>query len=502
MAGNNKSVLVDTFGNNMDMPEASEIERIGDRANTLVDAVSVSQILSSMDMPARSRWQIYDRYQYMIGDPIINAALNLHVTQALGGHETSGDVVFLDKKPDISPAEEDLVDDIQNNLMPLLNRIAYPVCFNGAGYGDAYGRIYTDQKLGVINIDAGDFYLPPLVQPFEKGGRTVGFQVSVENKTLVSLTAMQMARMKMPRMSFLPQTRVQYNHWLQMVEEDDLNLVKPLPSTVGGSFCEAAEKPFFLLQAALTGLSSSRILDSMRETMLGLNMTDMSKDQQDKFFNRIAMMLKESKKRATDAINKNKPVVENIFHLIPTWQEKQLYSIDAGGSKNAQTNSYNVDDVMFYAKMLAGALGLDLSLLGFSELLSGGLGDGGFFRISAQAGMRNRMIRQAYTGFCNHVIDVHCQTKYKGVFAEGKRPYDVLFIGATGALEREQQETRERKVMAASTVMQVIQQLKENGATIEIAEHFLKEQMGFDEDDAKIYAQMVGASDNLADEEM
>lgn len=478
-----------------------EISRRGDETYTMMDSISISQVLASTQRPNRTRLEVYSHYAYMMDDPIINTAIGLHVTQSLGGHETTGDVVFLEKKADIKPAEEKIIDELQDFIIPEVNKIAYQVSFMGVGFGDAYVRLYTKEKQGVVNMEVSDFYLPQLVQPFESGGRTRYYQVAVEkDERLEPMTVADLARLKMPRLNFVPQTRVRLNHWVEDIRERDVTQKKPIPSAIGGSFLDPAERPFCLLQTALTGLASSRILDSIRESMLGLNVTNMTKEQRTQFINSIASILKTSKERAHKAIQENKPIIENNYHIIPTWNEKQLYSIDAGGSKNATSaNAYNVDDVMFYAKLLAGSLGLDLSMLGFSEILSGGLGDGGFFRTSVQSAQRARLIRQAFTGLINHIIDVHMYIKYKGVFEEGARPYEVTFVGASSALERENQETRERKVNASMAVLQAMQQMKELGMDENTGALFLREQMGFDEDDAKEYAKMLKV-DNSQDE--
>ena len=50
------------------------------------DTVSVATLLGSGKRQARSRAQIYQKWHYMAGDPIIATVLRLHVTCALGGH--------------------------------------------------------------------------------------------------------------------------------------------------------------------------------------------------------------------------------------------------------------------------------------------------------------------------------------------------------------------------------------------------------------------------------
>ena len=494
-----KSSILNSQGEYFNLPE-NDISQSARTTMTDMDAVTISQVLSALEMPARSRTEIYQQYLYMLGDPVIGAALNLHVTQALGGHETTGDVIFIEAAPTTTENERKLVEQIQNDLDDLLNHNAYQMALWGCTFGDAYARLYGEKSRGVTHMDISEMYLPSFVQPFEKAGHTVGYRISADDKIL-TLSAQQLSRLKMPRMGFTPQHRMMYNYLVQAISEDDLSQHKPVPCNIGGSFLEMAEKPFFLLQSALLGLSSGRILDSIRESIIGLNMKDATKEQQDRFFNHFAGMLKQSKQRAADAIARKSPIMEKIIHLLPIWDEKQMISIDAGGSlSNTNQNAYTVDDVMFYAKMLAGALGVDLSMLGFSDLLSGGLGDGGFFRVSAQAGQRSRLIRQGMTNWVNHVIDVHCQYKYGGIF--DNRPYEVVFNGASSALERENQEIRERKNGAAAVAIQNFAGMKELGFDEAAVALFIKDQMGFDEDDAKIYAaSLVNGGAAAEDEE-
>ena len=62
-------------------------------------ATTVASLLSSGKRQARSRQQIYEKFAEMEGDPIVSSALKLQVTSALGGHETTGNTVFIETNP-------------------------------------------------------------------------------------------------------------------------------------------------------------------------------------------------------------------------------------------------------------------------------------------------------------------------------------------------------------------------------------------------------------------
>ncbi|NMS31495.1 hypothetical protein, partial [Vibrio parahaemolyticus] len=67
-------------------------------------------------------------------------------------------------------------------------------------------------------------------------------------------------------------------------------------------------------------------------------------------------------------------------------------------------NISHIEDIMFHLKRLAGTLGVDPSMLGFGDLLSGGLGEGGFFRTSIQSALRANQIRAAVVAFVKRAI--------------------------------------------------------------------------------------------------
>ena len=59
---------------------------------------TVASLMSSGKRAARSRDQIYSDWAQMESDPIVSTSIGLLVTSALGGHETSGELVFIEKK--------------------------------------------------------------------------------------------------------------------------------------------------------------------------------------------------------------------------------------------------------------------------------------------------------------------------------------------------------------------------------------------------------------------
>lgn len=149
---------------------------------------------------------------------------------------------------------------------------------------------------------------------------------------------------------------------------------------------------------------------------------------------------------------------------------------------------------MLHARLTSGAIGVDLSMVGFADQLSGGLGDGGFFRTSAQAAERARILRVALAQCFNNVIDIHTMHRYGVVFKPSDRPWNINFFGSISALEAEKQRTRMDAMGVGMTLAQTMQQLKDMGATKELMESFLTTTMMLDKEQAVLYAKIVDAA--------
>lgn len=452
---------------------------------------SISTLLGSGRRMARSRMQIYQKWSFMEGDAVVSSALRLHVTSALGGHETTGDVIFVEKTPETEKNKQlaAIVDEISADLSPLLNKIAYTAAYNGAAFGDSFARIYAEKGVGIRDLYVDELVRPPIVQAYERGSQTVGFVVYAGKNSQERLTVAQMARLKMPRQLWVPQNSVIEKSFRIALLEDDVDELPILPSSVGGSFLFQAEESYDNMLASLLGLVAQRWMDSIDEQMVGVNLESMTTDEQKRYLDSIINMLKLSKERAANAVSAGQPIMERIRHIIPVSNEKQVVRMDT--MNQGRSSNITIDDVMLHAKLLAGALGTDLSMLGFSEILSGGLGDGGFFRTSAQAAEHSRVIRNALCDFVDWIIDVHTMHRYGMVFPAGKKPWHVNFYGSISALETERQKTEQDAMASGATLIQVIRDLRDMNASKEFIIQFLIKRMKLDEDEAKLYAQIA-----------
>lgn len=468
-------------------------------AITLSDAYSydgqttVSALLGSGRRQARTRQAIYQKWSHMEADPIISSALTLQVTAALGGHETTGDTVFIEKTPaaDKNKQLAAMVDEISAHLMPMFNKIAFGIAYNGVAFGDAYARPYLKRGVGLVDICSDELVRPPLVQPYERGSKTLGYHIFIGPKQVEKLTVDQLVRLKMPRTVWVPQMSVVEKAWRTAISENDVENLPLLPSLAGGSFLYNAEEAYDNLTQTLLGLVGQRWMDSIDEQMVGVNLQSMTKDQQAAFMKSIVNMLKKSKELAEAAVTGGRPVLEKIRHVIPMFGDKQVTQIGPMSQGSGRGANLTIDDVMMHAKMLSGSLGVDLSMLGFAELLSGGMGDGGFFRMSAQVATRSQAIRGALTDCFNQLIDLHTLHRYGVVFEPSARPWAMNYYGSISALESEKQRTRSEAMNSGGILAQVMSQFKEMGADKQLMQTFLSKVMLMDEDVAEHLAGIV-----------
>lgn len=477
------------------LPSASEITP-SDTMLYGAGMTTVASLMASGTRKARTRQAIYDQWSQMEADPIVSSGVTLLVTSALGGHETNGELVFIERKPtsDDSKQLDKIVEEISADLGPLLNRVAFQMAYLGSIFGDSYARIYCD-KSGVIDLYVDELVRPPLVQAFERGSRTVGFAVYTGEKNFQRLDRTQMARMKMPRTQWVPQHGVFEKSLKLALELDDIDALPLMPSMAGGSLIYSAEEPYGNLVASLLGLVGQRWMDSIDEQMLTVNLNDMSSAMQKKFLESVTAMLKRSKEVAEAAVKGGRPIMERVRHVIPVFGEKQLTTVQpANGGQPGRAGNISIEDVMLHARLLAGAIGVDLSMIGFADQMSGGLGEGGFFRTSAQAAERARVIRVALSECFNQVIDIHTLRRYGMVFPASERPWNINFYGSISALEAEKQRTRSEAMGAGLMLAQAIQAMKELGASKEVMTRFLADTMTLDEEQAKMYAQVVDAA--------
>jgi hypothetical protein len=482
--------LAKIFGRGGGVDLAREVEDAGWTAD--MEILSSDALAGDSGSPARSRRDIYAKWSQMLRDPIVSSAIKLHCTAALGGHETSGDVVFIEDAAHATDDDKALVAKIRADLLQMLNRVAPTVAYRVAGFGDAYTRLYQRPGEGILGIEADEMLLPGLVQPYEQAGQTRVIALAVGKREVVRLTMDRIARFKAPRLGYIPQTMAEEKVWRQHVQSDDPDGLPLLPSLVGGSFLSDVEAQYDKFAASLAGMTGQRLIDSIDESFVLAQVQGLTKEQRTRFLGSLQKVLKRSKDVAMESIASGKPFLQRLRHIIPVFSEKQLVSMQgvnsAGGGGGGRAGTIGIEDVLMNAKLLAGALGTDLTQLGFADQLSASMGDGGAFRTSAATAERSRLLRIALSDGFNHIIATHVALKYGRQYPPGREPWVVNFYGTISALESERQRTIADAMNASALMVQTLTQARDLGLDKPALEHLLSKVMKIDEDAAKLYA--------------
>lgn len=459
------------------------------------DPVSLSVLLGNGVDVIKTRQQIMRDWQMMTHDAVVSTALRLHVTAALGGHESRGDLVFIE-----TPAEfkgnakvEKAVAELQKELGPLFNRIAGPSAFNACAFGDSYGRIYGQKGIGLLDILTDEMVYPPLVQPFERGSQTVAYLVATGERNNERLNVAQMIRMKMPRSAYIPQQRVIQKAMKIALLEDSMENLPAVPSLAGGSFLSGCETAYSRMSAALAGMVGANIANALDERWFAVNYSGMTVEQRQTFKTSFTRLLMQSKTLTEKMVNEGKYSTSKFFGVLPVWAEKQVTELNTAGGAAGKSQAVGAtpDEVIMHARFLSGALGIDLSMLGFADQLSGGLGDGGFFRMSAHAAERSRLIRVALSDFFDQAVRLHLLFKNGGNFDVTNKFWNINYFGSISALQAENQRTKQDAMNTGAVLVQTLSGLRELGLDKKAVVAILVSEMGMDEDQAKLISESL-----------
>ncbi|QJE14412.1 hypothetical protein [Avibacterium paragallinarum] len=496
---NSISRLLDDDRHRLLFPEEKEISQSQQWASTYelpygddLSGLTIAGLMGTSNAPPRSRSAIYQQWRLMEKDPVISIALKTHVTAALGGHETSGDVVFIEDAANASEVDKKVLEEVRSDLSEMFNKHAFSVAYNALAFGDGYARTYYEKGKGLVGLVTDEMVHPTLILPYEQGGRTVGFLAGSTRHHLTRLTTLQIARMAMARFVTVPQAGMLSKSYKYNIAEDNPDRLPIVPAMIGGSLLFTAEKPFTDFYISLASLVGQRLVDAIDESFIMVNMSGGTREQQIKLAQNVKQTLLKSKLLADKAMQ-GEPQYGRIRHVLFTHEEKQVVTQGEGMGSRRQ-GSVSIEDIMLHARLLAGTLGIDLSMLGFADQLSGGLGDGGFFRMSAQIAESSRVIRAAMADFFIDLIDKHMLYKYGKCWNNTNRPFQINYYGSISAFESERQQTRANAIGSAGLISQTLEQTKNLGFSEKEMVLFMTKQMLLDQDEAELYAKAIISS--------
>jgi len=328
-------------------------------------------------------------YTDMASDPVISEAINMHISHALSPDNRTGKIFKLEPT---SPEWEPLVDELNNSIIAMINENVTAWTQVTCEYGVNYIRPHAEEGVGITHFEANYYTLPHFTREYERRGRIAGYtnQHLKDNKKGSAVTlAPPWALIPLKIPYFTPNPLIEPKNTsgtLYSLTNDDHFQSIIETQNYGTSFLYGAYEPWRDLRDAIDSLRGSRHNASRIDRFITASLADLDVVQAANYINLIAETLQEAKEEVDrqSARNKSKPTIVNS--IIPAMQDgKGGVNID---TQSTDPNIQHIEDILFHLKRLAAALGIDVSMLGWADSLSGGLGEGGYFQTAIQAARR------------------------------------------------------------------------------------------------------------------
>lgn len=410
-----------------------------------------SRIMSLLPLERNARYAILHT---MALDPTIHCALQMHIANALAPKHDTGESVII-KSVDDKPNK--IVDDLCDVLNPIIAKQLNEWAWKAAIFGTCFSRVYGRPKVGIEAVRTDYYTHPRYVQKFSKAGRLAGYTTNYQ-ATRQSHEGIRL----LPPWYFVSFEIPEY--WDNEVSEpvnvmgnavdlamEDYELEGLVESQeYGMSLLAPAYAPWLDLLDAVCSMRMSRRNAARLERIIGVNIGKLDPERAARYLSMIAERITNSSAELEKQSWLEGHVQTVVNHIIPNSTEKGSMQIDA---VQGTPDINGLEDVLFHIKRLGAALGVDPAMLGFGDLLSGGLGDGGFFRVSIQAASKAQFLQAAIKNGLDQLCELHIAYKYGKYFTPKERPWKIEFAAMNTAIAREAQENLESRVNAMGAVI-------------------------------------------------
>lgn len=405
----------------------------------------------------RDRIAKYRILEIMAEDPTIDCAVKMHLGHALSvKSDGSGEIISIDGK---TGAEDPIVLDLRQTFQGRINRELNEWAYNTAIYGTHFVRVYGEKGVGITNVRSDYYTHARHVKKFEKAGQLAGFSTTYQGtsggRQLRLMPPWAFVEFTIPTWRGVETTEPQHigampiDLSLDSYEEEAL----VESQEYGASLIETAYQPWLDFLDGLASLKMSRRNAARLERLIGVNTGHLDPARASKYLDMIARNILNSNQDMARQSWMKGDVQTVANHIFPTFGEKGRLDIN---TVQGTPDINGLEDMLLHVKRLGGALGIDPSMLGFGDFLSGGLGDGGFFRVSVMAAMKARSLQQAIQNGVQRLCELHVAYKHGKVFLPDEQPWKLTFASVSSALDREEQDVLESRSNMAGTLSSII----------------------------------------------
>ena len=420
-------------------------------------SASTGEFEQFRDVLPLDRVQRYAILATMERDPSVSAAIKLHVAQAMASKPGTGEIISIESTSD---NDHPIVKDLRDTFKDLINERCPEWAYNTAIYGGWYARVYGKPGAGVTYVRSDYYTHPRFMREYERAGQLAGFTHAYQNISKTGYVQLiepwKFVGFKIPAwhtpVSYEPIRNDQAS--FDIVDDDVFTEQVIESQSYGESMLVDAYEPWMDLNNAILSLNMSRRNAARLERLVGVNTGRLSPQKAAEYLNTIAAQLQKANEvHAKQAVSKG--FFQTVInHLLPIFGDRGRLDISTvEGSPNIE----GLEDLMFHVKRLSGALGVDPSLIGFGDMLSGGLGEGGFFRMSVMAAIKSHALRSAIRNGVEELFNIHVAYKHNKYFMPGQRPWRLTFHSVNSALEREEQENQDGRVNFATLLTTLVQ---------------------------------------------
>lgn len=404
-----------------------------------------------------SRSERYPILQQMSDEPILDSGIKMHLAHALSSSNEDGSIFSIETK---EPAYIDVVTELNQAIQNLVREQVTGWSYLASVHGAHYLRPYFENGKGITRIESSYYTLASNIVEFERGGLCAGFtsmnMLSEEKSRQMLAEPWKMVPIKVGasklRVNSPPHNHTGKEHTLF---DDKFNEQILETQNYGSSMLAGCYEPWNDMRDGLRALRGSRENSGRIDRYMTVGMDGLSPLAAAQNMQMVGGQLKKDIQKARNKAERQGIVPTILTSLIPSLAGKGGITVD---SQVMPADIQHIEDIMFHLKRACANLGLDVSLLGWGDLMSGGLGDGGFFRTSIQAAIRANEVRDAVTAMILRLVDIHMIFKYGKTFTDKSKIY-VKYHSLNTAIEQEKASamlTRAEHASAVATVLDMI----------------------------------------------
>jgi len=396
----------------------------------------------------------------MAQSPTVSAALAIHIWHALAPDLKGECFKYVPKDANDKDAQklcDELNADLQAKLKVLLPSVALLMCI----YGVAYVRPHAEAGKGIVSFESSYHPLPCFVSEFTAGGQPAGYagEYLLDPVTKRRILAYPWDLLTFKNPMWTPsRNEIPTEHGYNLLTKlENAPLMENLNR--GTSFLEHSLVPWNNLNAALASLKCTRNNAAKVDRLIAIATGNLDPANGARFINNLGVHMK----RNQDAIASmalNGSVMPSVMnHFIPVSGDgRGGITID---TQQTPSDINGIQDVLFHLKTLAGSLGVDATMLGWADQMSGGLGEGGWLQTSIQAAQRAEWIQMAANRFLMDTAAVHMAWKRNQSWPEDA-PYKVEFNSLNTAIEEKESQEREGRANMVSGLVSTLIEIAES----------------------------------------